>query len=247
MVEWTDTQIRILIDERRNRNEEYHNFGRNRIGFWNSIATRINQEHNTSFNGHQCKEKFSNLVRDYNSMCDYMAGNRRARRSRTGAQYFNEFRTHFWERPKDDFDRIRNINSSNRRQRRIGGNNTPTPSTGEVEHVLGRRSQRQTTFPPLSHDAININTNNPEQNISIHPPPIETLSPQLPPYGATDGAQNNNKSSEMNQRHVVSSHEVADSGNNLTPNLLNISSSENDSGISMHDEEIIKNFYYGTD
>ena len=66
MVEWTDTQIRILIDERRNRNEEYHNFGRNRIGFWVSIATKINQGHNTSFNGHQCKEKFSNLVRDYN-------------------------------------------------------------------------------------------------------------------------------------------------------------------------------------
>ena len=66
MVDWTDTQIRILIDERRNRNEEYHNFGRNRIGFWNNIATRINQEHNTSFNGHQCKEKFSNLVRSYN-------------------------------------------------------------------------------------------------------------------------------------------------------------------------------------
>ena len=66
MVEWTDTQIRILIDERRNRNEEYHNFGRNRIGFWDSITTIINQEHNTSFNGHQCKEKFMNLVRDYN-------------------------------------------------------------------------------------------------------------------------------------------------------------------------------------
>ena len=66
MVDWTDTQIRILIDERRNRNEEYHNFGRNRIGFWDSIATGINREHNTSFNGHQCKEKFMNLVRDYN-------------------------------------------------------------------------------------------------------------------------------------------------------------------------------------
>ena len=65
MVEWTDTQIRILIDERRNINEEYHNFGRNRIGFWDSIATRINQEHNTSFNGHQCKESCSGLQCKY--------------------------------------------------------------------------------------------------------------------------------------------------------------------------------------
>ncbi|CAG8657274.1 6903_t:CDS:1, partial [Acaulospora morrowiae] len=40
MVEWTDTQIRILIDERRNRNEEYHNFGRNRIRFWNNPPSR---------------------------------------------------------------------------------------------------------------------------------------------------------------------------------------------------------------
>ncbi|CAG8452858.1 10228_t:CDS:2 [Ambispora gerdemannii] len=51
MVEWTDAQIRILIDERRNRNEEYHNLGRNRTEFWASIAIRINRDHNTSFNG----------------------------------------------------------------------------------------------------------------------------------------------------------------------------------------------------
>src|SRR5438128_11050437 len=114
-------------------------------------------------------------------MCDYMAGNRRARRSRTGAQYFDEFRTHFWERPEDDFDRIRNINSSNRRQRRIGGNNTPAPSTGEVEHELdqtlpgnrrsrrisvdsrrSRRSRRRSASPSPSRVAINNNTNNPD-------------------------------------------------------------------------------------
>ncbi|CAG8540622.1 3484_t:CDS:2 [Ambispora leptoticha] len=137
MVEWTDAQIRILIDERRNRNEEYHNLGRNQTEFWASVATKINRDHNTSFNGYQCKEKFMNLVRDYNSMCEYMAGNRKTRRSRMGTQYFNEFRTHFWGRPEDDFDRIRNINSSNRRRRGIGGNNTPAPSIGE-----NRRSRR---------------------------------------------------------------------------------------------------------
>ncbi|CAG8688400.1 7849_t:CDS:1, partial [Scutellospora calospora] len=52
MVEWTDTQIRILIDERKSRNTEYHNIiSRNRIGFWESIAKKINQQHNTNFNG----------------------------------------------------------------------------------------------------------------------------------------------------------------------------------------------------
>ncbi|CAG8830849.1 8559_t:CDS:2 [Gigaspora margarita] len=176
MVEWTDSQIRILIDEHRNRNDKYHNFERNRIRFWDSIATRINQEHNISFNGHQCKEKFMNLVRDYNIsmlMCDYMAGNRRARRSRTGAQYFDKFCTHFWGRPEDEFDRIHSLNISNRRQNKDMGNTILAPSVEEVEHVLSVGSFRS-------------------------PPPIETLSPQPPrgedaiASGVTDEAQNNN-------------------------------------------------------
>ncbi|CAB4379536.1 unnamed protein product [Rhizophagus irregularis] len=66
MAEWTDTQIRILIDEHRNRNDEFHDLGRDRKSFWNSIAVKINWETGTAFNGYQCKEKFSNLVRDYN-------------------------------------------------------------------------------------------------------------------------------------------------------------------------------------
>lgn len=66
MADWSDAQTRILIDERRNRNEEYHDLGRNRNIFWESIATRINEGQGTNFQGHHCKEKFRNLVRDYN-------------------------------------------------------------------------------------------------------------------------------------------------------------------------------------
>ncbi|CAG8517549.1 6251_t:CDS:2 [Ambispora leptoticha] len=45
----------------------------------------------------------------------------------------------------------------------------------------------------------------------------------------------------MNQRHVVSSHEVAVSGNNLTPNLPNISLSQNNSDISIfHSSNVIE-------
>ncbi|CAG8601616.1 4346_t:CDS:2 [Acaulospora morrowiae] len=174
-------------------------------------------------------ELIKNIIRalmDTNLICDYMAGNRKVRRSRTGAKYFNEFRTHFWERPEDDFDRIRNINSSNRRQCRIEGNNTPAPFTGEVEHELGqtlpgnrrsrrtsvdsRRSRRRSASPSPPRDAINTNTNNPgvenpEQNI--------------------DEARNN--SSEMNQSQVVSNREVVVSGN--------IPLSQNDSDVSMYD------------
>ncbi|CAJ0855281.1 14309_t:CDS:1, partial [Entrophospora sp. SA101] len=134
---------------------------------------------------------------------------------------------------------------SNRRQRRIWGNNTPAPSTGEVEHELGqtlpdnrrsrrtsvdsRRSRRRSASPSPPRDAINTNTNNPgvenpEQNIG-HSGSIESSSLQPPPYEAIDEAQNN--SSEMNQSHVVSNREVAVSGN--------IPLSQNDSDVSMHD------------
>ncbi|CAG8739287.1 6136_t:CDS:2, partial [Rhizophagus irregularis] len=34
MAEWTDPEIRTLIDKRRTRNDEFHNLGRNRKRFW---------------------------------------------------------------------------------------------------------------------------------------------------------------------------------------------------------------------
>ncbi|CAG8580535.1 1858_t:CDS:2 [Funneliformis mosseae] len=141
MAEWTDPEIRTLIDERRTRNDEFHNLRRNRERFWGSIASKINQENGSLFNGHQCKEKFSNLVRNYNAMCNFISDKSKTR-SQTGARYFDEFRTHFWERPEDEFDRVCGINTFNRRRSRGSGNITLTPSTREVEHKL-RSSERR--------------------------------------------------------------------------------------------------------
>lgn len=72
MVEWTDPEIRTLIDKCRTRNDEFYNLGSNRERFWGSIASKINQENGSSFNGYQCKEKFSNLVQDYNVSYHYI-------------------------------------------------------------------------------------------------------------------------------------------------------------------------------
>ncbi|CAG8856667.1 25104_t:CDS:1, partial [Gigaspora margarita] len=132
------------------------------------------------------------------AMCEYMSGRRRARRNRMGAQYFDEFRTHFWERPEDEFDRIRTLNTSNRRRNRDAGITTPAPPIEEVEHalstrssvrqlnrspsIISRRSQRHSPYPISPHDNTNMNNPVSEQNISALPPPIETLSPQPPPY-----------------------------------------------------------------
>ena len=64
---WTDDQLRLLIDERKTKNTEYHNIpGSSRVDFWNSIAKTINQLFGTTYTGQQCNNRFQNLVRDYN-------------------------------------------------------------------------------------------------------------------------------------------------------------------------------------
>ena len=79
-------------------------------------------------------------------MCDFMSGKSKAR-SQTGARYFDEFRTHFWERAEDEFDRVRGINTFNRRRSRGSGNIMPVPSTRKVEREL-RSSERQLSQSP---------------------------------------------------------------------------------------------------
>ncbi|CAG8804515.1 25862_t:CDS:2, partial [Gigaspora margarita] len=97
---WTDDQLCLLITERRNRNADYHDIpGSSRVSFWNDIANIINKSFSTNYTGYQCKGKFQNLVRDHTLMCQYMAGNRAGRRTRTGVRYFEKFRSRFWERP----------------------------------------------------------------------------------------------------------------------------------------------------
>ena len=64
--EWTESQVRMLINQRKYRNNEYHRIiGRSRREFWNSVARRINRREVTSFSGEQCKRKFQNLVSTY--------------------------------------------------------------------------------------------------------------------------------------------------------------------------------------
>jgi len=41
-VQWTEPYVNFLIDERRRRNDEYHNtYGSSRQEFWSSVARRF--------------------------------------------------------------------------------------------------------------------------------------------------------------------------------------------------------------
>ena len=65
-VTWSDQEIRLLINQRKNRNIEYYRIiGRSRAGFWDSVARRINRAAGSNFTGRQCRRKFQNLVSIY--------------------------------------------------------------------------------------------------------------------------------------------------------------------------------------
>lgn len=141
-------------------------------------------------------------------MCEYMNGSRTARRSRTGVRYFDEFRTHFWEKPEDAFDRIRNMSISNRRRGR--GILSPAPSIEVVEQVLSRRTSRRrsrsrsnqrgrTRSESPSRNEDDSNIGNPAEGggntttSSVQPPSYEaSTSNQQSSNSADDGVTGNN-------------------------------------------------------
>ncbi|CAB4465101.1 unnamed protein product [Rhizophagus irregularis] len=119
-VHWNWAMMDELVDIRRDRNRAYHNInGRSRQDFWDSVANRINRIFRTRVSGQQCSQKWRNLVRDYHNYVLYRNGNPGRRLwTRTGARYYREFRTRFWERPvmRDDRRARRNLPTYRRRR-----------------------------------------------------------------------------------------------------------------------------------
>ena len=65
-IEWSESEIRTLIDIRKKRNEDYYRiFGRSKVQFWNEVAGEIYEALESEFTGIQCREKFKHVVRDY--------------------------------------------------------------------------------------------------------------------------------------------------------------------------------------
>ena len=66
-MEFSDTQLRVLINERKNRNAEYHSTtNKKKYLFWNEIAEKINDQENTNyFTGEACHKKFLGLTKAF--------------------------------------------------------------------------------------------------------------------------------------------------------------------------------------
>ena len=66
--EWSDVQLRLLINERKQRNAEYHATpNKKKQYFWDDIANKLNEQENTNFFlGKMCQNKFSSLTKAFN-------------------------------------------------------------------------------------------------------------------------------------------------------------------------------------
>ena len=62
---WTESQIRMMIDERKNDNAYYHRLfeGKRRM-WWDKLAVKINLTHGTRYTGRQVNDKFQSIVKD---------------------------------------------------------------------------------------------------------------------------------------------------------------------------------------
>lgn len=66
---WTEEQLRMMIDERKNNNEYYNDlFEGRRAMWWKELASRINLRFGTRYSGKQVGEKFQGIVRDVKVM-----------------------------------------------------------------------------------------------------------------------------------------------------------------------------------
>ena len=66
-MEFSDAQLRVLIDERKNRNAEYYSTtNKKKYLFWNEIAENLNVQKNTNyFTGNECHKKFLSLTKAF--------------------------------------------------------------------------------------------------------------------------------------------------------------------------------------
>jgi hypothetical protein len=64
-IEWSEEEMQLLIDLRREKNEDYwRRFSRSKLPFWNEIVAQIEVNLETVFTGVQARDKFKGMIKD---------------------------------------------------------------------------------------------------------------------------------------------------------------------------------------
>ncbi|GBC43419.1 hypothetical protein GLOIN_2v1776326 [Rhizophagus irregularis DAOM 181602=DAOM 197198] len=174
----------MLIDERKNGNEEYHRTSiRNKRNFWEDIANEINRVNNTNyFTGEDCNKKFLALTRAYYTTVAYKKAKAEAeslllstnegsgvegppttvvtkkkKRSLIGEHYYEEFSTEFWKEPGSQRN-LRNPSSSSNTPNRLQPSRIPrSMSSSALGSSIASRTGTASKIPR----AIPSNTSRP--------------------------------------------------------------------------------------
>uniref|UniRef100_A0A1D1YCW6 Nuclear fusion protein KAR5 n=1 Tax=Anthurium amnicola TaxID=1678845 RepID=A0A1D1YCW6_9ARAE len=174
-MEFSDAQLRILIDERKNRNAEYHaTTNKKKYFFWNEIAEKINDRENTNyFTGENCHKKFLSLTKAFYTVEKYKEGARN-KRSLVGEEIYEEFSSKFWLKPEPQSGQARSgsvkrslsrasssSHSSNTRSERISDiadlfEASPPASRPLTPSVEASASSRPTTALPSFSQSANV-------------------------------------------------------------------------------------------
>ncbi|CAG8611176.1 14427_t:CDS:2 [Cetraspora pellucida] len=223
---WTDDQLRLLIDERKNRNADYYNIsGNSRVNFWNSIANTINERFGTTYTGHQCNNRFQNLVRDYNL----------GAKLERGAEQMNDILKNLILIFRRDlnietpFDILHNANTSTKRCR---CNRTPL-LTYEVSSILSTSchesttNQRNRSALPIWRVPSRRDENSNRDNVNSA---VGHSLANVNDVCGDSGNNTNDASRNLSNVTYSSSSELI----NIT-SALNLFASQNDSDLSMPD------------
>ncbi|RGB22019.1 hypothetical protein C1646_776810 [Rhizophagus diaphanus] len=111
--EWSDAQLHLLINERKQKNAEYHATpNKKKQDFWDDVANKLNEQENTNFFlGKDCHNKFLNLTKAFNTAKRYREGTG-TKKSLVGEKIYEEFSTRFWFKPELPFEQVCNENVS---------------------------------------------------------------------------------------------------------------------------------------
>ncbi|POG74833.1 hypothetical protein GLOIN_2v1571918, partial [Rhizophagus irregularis DAOM 181602=DAOM 197198] len=184
-MEFSNTQLRILIDERKNRNVEYHTTtNKKKYLFWNEIAEKINDQENTNyFTGDACHKKFLGLTKAFYTAEKYKEGTG-TKRSLVGEEIYEEFSTMFWLKPELPFEQVRNENV------RSSSANSPEASSSSIspKRPKGKSSSEQQPLEKAVKESPTIGASGKSSSLATSSNPAETpnisrpVTPTIPSF-----------------------------------------------------------------
>ncbi|GBC06555.1 hypothetical protein RclHR1_06910002 [Rhizophagus clarus] len=144
--EWSNAQLHLFINERKQRNAEYHATpNKKKQYFWDNITNKLNEQENTNFFLSKiCQNKFSSLTKAFNTAKRYREGTG-TKKSLVGRKYTKSFQRCF----ELSFDQ-----QHNESVRRKSGTSSSSRSSISRSEQISDIADLFETSPPVSRPVM---------------------------------------------------------------------------------------------